>query len=56
MKLYKGVHRIRSLYGGRHLFQYLFVGDRVVPADSGVAETPEKSIFPCMDKIWTMSE
>jgi glyoxylase-like metal-dependent hydrolase (beta-lactamase superfamily II) len=51
MELYKGVHRISSLYGGRNLFQYLFVGNRSVLVDSGVADTPEKSIFPYMERL-----
>jgi len=52
MELYSGVHQIRSLYtDGRSLFQYLFVGARTVLVDSGVAETPEKSIFPYMEQI-----
>jgi glyoxylase-like metal-dependent hydrolase (beta-lactamase superfamily II) len=51
MELYKGVHQISSLYGGRYLFQYLFVGDRVVLVDSGIAETPEKVIFPHMEQL-----
>ena len=49
MEIYKGIHQIQSLYGGRNLFQYLFVGDNVVLVDTGVAETPEKAIFPYMD-------
>lgn len=51
MELYKGVHQISSLYGGRYLFQYLFVGDRVILVDSGIAETPEKVIFPHMERL-----
>jgi glyoxylase-like metal-dependent hydrolase (beta-lactamase superfamily II) len=51
MELYKGVHQISSLYGERHLFQYLFVGDRMVLVDSGIAATPEKTIFPYMEQI-----
>ena len=51
MELYPGVHRIQSLYGGRNLFQYLFVGDNVVLVDTGIAETPEKVIFAYMDGL-----
>ena len=51
MELYPGVYRIQSLYGGRNLFQYLFVGDNVVLVDTGIAETPEKVIFPYMDSL-----
>lgn len=52
MELYPGAHQIRSRFtDGRSLFQYLFVGARVVLVDSGVAETPEKSIFPYMEQL-----
>src|SRR5438128_457355 len=51
MELYKNAYQIQSLYGGRNLFQYLFVGERSVLIDSGVAETPENAIFPYMDKL-----
>ncbi len=51
MELYKGVHQIDSIYFGRHLFQYLFVGERLALVDSGIASTPEKFIFPYIDKL-----
>ena len=51
MEIYKNAYQVQSLYGGRNLFQYLFVGDSIVLVDSGVAETPEKTIFPYMDKV-----
>jgi glyoxylase-like metal-dependent hydrolase (beta-lactamase superfamily II) len=51
MQLYPGVYRIQSLFGGRNLFQYLFTGDNVVLADTGIAETPEKVIFPYLDQL-----
>jgi glyoxylase-like metal-dependent hydrolase (beta-lactamase superfamily II) len=51
MELYPHVHQIQSLYGGRNLFQYLFVGDNTVLVDTGTAETPEKVIFPYMDSL-----
>lgn len=51
MELYPGAYRIQSLFGGRNLFQYLFVGDNVVLVDTGIAETPEKVIFPFMDQL-----
>lgn len=50
MELYPGAHQIRSLYkDGRCLFQYLLVGARVLLVDSGVAETPEKTILPYLE-------
>ncbi len=51
MELYPKVYQIQSLYGGRNLFQYLFVGDNVVLADTGTASTPETTIFPFFDKV-----
>lgn len=51
MELYKNVHQICSLYGGRHLFQYLFLGKRQVLVDSGVAETPGETIIPYIDEL-----
>lgn len=51
MELYPGVYQIHSLFGGRNLFQYLFVGDNVVLVDTGIAETPEKVIFPYLDSL-----
>lgn len=51
MELYPKVYQIQSLYGGRNLFQYLFVGDNVVLVDTGIASTPEETIFPYFDKL-----
>ncbi len=51
MELYPGAYQVQSLYGGRNLFQYLFVGDNVVLVDAGIAETPEQVIFPYLDRL-----
>lgn len=51
MELYKDVYRIQSLYGGRNLFQYFFNGSRRVLLDAGIAETPEKAIFPYLERL-----
>src|SRR5262245_44166335 len=51
MELYTNVYQIQSIFGGRNLFQYLFVGEKVVLVDSGIAETPEKVILPYLDRI-----
>jgi len=51
MELYDRVHQIRSLFGGRNLFQYLFVGQNIVLVDTGIAATPEKVIFPYMERL-----
>jgi len=50
-QLYPGVYQVESLFGGRNLFQYLFVGDNIVLLDTGLAYTPEHTIFPAMKKL-----
>lgn len=50
IELYPGVIQIQSLFGPRNLFQYLFLGERVLLVDSGVATTPEKVILPALEK------
>lgn len=51
LELYPGVYQIASLFGGRHLFQYLFVGDSVVLFDTGIASTPAATIFPAIERL-----
>jgi glyoxylase-like metal-dependent hydrolase (beta-lactamase superfamily II) len=51
MELYPGVHQMQSLFGGRNLFQYLFLGDNIVLLDTGIATTPTEIIFPYLDKL-----
>jgi glyoxylase-like metal-dependent hydrolase (beta-lactamase superfamily II) len=51
VELYPHVYQIQSLFGGRNLFQYLFVGENTLLVDAGIAETPEKVIFPYMDSL-----
>lgn len=51
MLLHPGVHQIESLYGGRKLYQYLFIGEQTVLLDSGIGATPEKAIFPYLESI-----
>ena len=51
MELYNHVYQIQSLFGGRNLFQYLFVAENTILVDTGIAETPEKVIFPYMDRL-----
>ena len=50
-ELYPGVYQIHSLFGGRNLFQYLFVGDNIVLLDTGLAYTPERTIFPAIKRL-----
>jgi glyoxylase-like metal-dependent hydrolase (beta-lactamase superfamily II) len=51
MEVYPGVHEIRSEFGGRRIHQHLFVGERVVLLDAGLASTPEATIFPYLETI-----
>jgi len=51
LELYPGAYQIASLFGGRHLFQYLFVGDSVVLFDTGIAPTPNATIFPALKSL-----
>ncbi len=51
MELYDQVYQIQSLFGGRNLFQYLFVAENVVLVDTGIAETPQGVIFPYMESL-----
>ncbi len=51
MELYENVYQVQSLFGGRNLFQYLLVADNTVLVDTGIAETPEKVIFPYMNRL-----
>ena len=51
MQLYDRVHQVQSLFNGRNLFQYLFLGVNTVLVDTGIAETPTKVIFPYMDGL-----
>lgn len=51
MELYKNVYQIQSLFGDRNLFQYLFRGHKTLLVDTGISTTPEKVIFPYLDKL-----
>ena len=51
LELYSGAYQISSLLGRRHLFQYLFVGDSNVLLDTGIASTPDATIFPAMKRL-----
>jgi glyoxylase-like metal-dependent hydrolase (beta-lactamase superfamily II) len=50
-QLYPGANQIGSQFGGRNLFQYLFVGDNIVLLDTGLAYTPERTIFPAIKRL-----
>ncbi|MGH9345533.1 MAG: MBL fold metallo-hydrolase [Terriglobia bacterium] len=51
MELYPNVYQIQSLYKGRNLFQYFFNGPQRLLLDTGIAETPEKAVFPYLEKL-----
>jgi glyoxylase-like metal-dependent hydrolase (beta-lactamase superfamily II) len=46
MELFLNTYQIRSLIGDRNLFQYLFVGERIVLLDTGASYTPNETILP----------
>jgi glyoxylase-like metal-dependent hydrolase (beta-lactamase superfamily II) len=51
VELYNNVYQIQSLYGGRNLFQYLFKGENTILVDTGISETPDRVIFPYMERV-----
>jgi len=51
MQIFPNVYEIKSLFGDRHIQQYLFVGEQVILVDAGVIATPNEAIFPYMEKI-----
>jgi glyoxylase-like metal-dependent hydrolase (beta-lactamase superfamily II) len=51
MEIYENTYQIQSLFGGRNLFQYFFNGDQRILLDTGISETPEKTIFPYLDTL-----
>ena len=51
LELYPGAYQISSLFGGRNLFQYLFVGDATLLFDTGIAPTPRTTILPALDRL-----
>jgi glyoxylase-like metal-dependent hydrolase (beta-lactamase superfamily II) len=51
MQIFPNVYEIKSLFGDRHIQQYLFVGEQVILVDAGIIGTPNDAIFPYMEKI-----
>lgn len=52
MEIVPGIHRIASVYNGRWLYQHLIVShNRIALIDTGIAETPQKVIFPYIEQI-----
>jgi len=56
LELYPGAYRISSLFGGRNLFQYLFVGDATILFDTGIAPTPHATILPALETLGLRAE
>ncbi len=52
MEVLPGIHRIESELGPRFMCQYLLLGEeRTVLVDTGLAETPERVIFPYLESV-----
>jgi glyoxylase-like metal-dependent hydrolase (beta-lactamase superfamily II) len=51
LELYSGAYQLASLFEGRHLSQYLLVGDSTVLFDTGIASTPPTTILPSLEKL-----
>ncbi len=51
MELYTNAHQIQSLFRGRNLLQYPFIGENILLVDTGIAEAPENASFPCMGRV-----
>ena len=51
MQIFPNVYEIKSLFGDRHIQQYLFVGEQIILLDAGVYGTPTDAIFPYLEKI-----
>jgi glyoxylase-like metal-dependent hydrolase (beta-lactamase superfamily II) len=55
-ELFPGAYQIASLFGERNLFQYLLLGDTTILFDTGIASTPQSSIFPCLQNLHVQPE
>ena len=51
MKIFPDVYEIKSVFGNRYIYQYLFVGEITILLDAGVAATPNSVIFPYLEKL-----
>lgn len=49
--LLPNIHTIQSVFDRRLLNTYLFIADKAILIDSGLAYTPEETIFPYLKKI-----
>lgn len=51
MEIFPHVYQIQSFIADRNLFQYMFVGDKVLLLDTGIASTPREVILPFMHRL-----
>jgi glyoxylase-like metal-dependent hydrolase (beta-lactamase superfamily II) len=51
MQIFPNVYQIKSVFGNRYIYQYLFVGDAAILLDAGVADTPVTTIYPYLEKL-----
>jgi glyoxylase-like metal-dependent hydrolase (beta-lactamase superfamily II) len=51
MEVAPGIHRIEGRFAGRHLFQHVLVGERVMLVDTGIVDTPAELIFPYLESV-----
>jgi glyoxylase-like metal-dependent hydrolase (beta-lactamase superfamily II) len=51
MEILPGIHRIESVFENRLVTSYLLCGKRALLVDSGLAYTPEETIFPYVERI-----
>ena len=51
MEILPGIHRIESVFENRIITSYLLCGKQALLVDSGLAYTPEETIFPYLDRI-----
>ena len=51
MEILPGIHQIDARVGSRFTFQYVFVGDRILVADSGTKDLPGKTILPYVGEL-----
>lgn len=50
-ELRPGLHQIPQILGPRYLYQYLFIGERSLLVDTGMANSPAETILPYMETI-----
>ncbi len=51
MEIAAGLHRIETLVGNRHLYQHLYIGERILLVDTGTTDTLETHVFPYLESL-----